>query len=303
MKKRFYLLPALLLLAMSCNDVQDTIDNEVLEHVRIGVADVDLSDLSPMTKAEMIIGGGAISFSWDSDDVVGMFPDHGAQAFFEMSGFVGESVAEFDGGGWALKAASKYAVYYPYDYDSSNPHEIPFVYADQIQTGKDDFSHLEEYQHLATGSQVPENGTCNYQMERAEAIVLFKLTLPMIATYNELTVRVSDGTDIVVATMLDITGEDYVITPYLTSQMFTLQIADVVTDIEGETINFYAMMPPQDLSGKTIIISANTTDGDCCTAEVDGKNMLNNHAYQYVATLTSDMGSLLENFGSKDGNW
>ena len=301
--KQLVLLSAVLLLITSCSHgLQDEEDSGVLNHVTIGVKAMDLSDLPPATKSEIIIDG-TVRFEWSADDVVGMYPDRGAQAYFEMSGFVGEAVAEFDGGGWALKSASRYATYYPYAYEFSDRNAIPFKYSNQIQDGKNNYDHLSDFQHMATGSQVPEGGTCNYQMERAEAIVLFKMTLPVQATYNELTMRISDGTPIVISTTLDISGEQYVITADETTNLFTLGIHNVTTTTENEVVTFYAMLPPQDLSGKTIIFSANTTDGDCCQGEVAGKNMLNNHAYQYVATLTSDMGSLVEKFGSQNGNW
>jgi hypothetical protein len=308
--KQLFFLSAVILLICSCgNGLQD--DDElapaILKHVTIGVKPMDLSDLSPATKSEITITN-TVKFAWSEGDMVGIYPDRGAQAYFEMSDFAGGDQAEFDGGGWALKAAHKYATYFPYEYDFSDPRAIPFRYADQIQNGIDNgsssYEHLNEYQHLASGSEVPNNsGTCNYQLERAEAVVIFKLTLPVATTYNELTLKVSDGTQIVVATTLDISGEQYIIRPAETADMFSLGLTNVVTTMENQEVKFYAMMPPQDLSGKTLIFSANTVDGDCCQAEVAGKNMLNNHAYQYVATLTSDMGSLVEKFGSQTGNW
>lgn len=302
MKKLLYL-SAVLLLAFSCNNnMQEELMPGVLNHVTIGVKPMDLSDLPPATKSEITIDG-TVKFAWSEGDVVGMYPNRGAQAYFEMADFAGGDVATFDGGGWALKSASTYATYYPYAYEFSDRNAIPFKYSDQIQDGKNNYDHLSDFQHMATGSQVPESGTCNYQMERAEAIVLFKMTLPVQATYNELTMRISDGTQIVISTTLDISGEDYVINADETTSLFTLGIHNVTTTSENEVVTFYAMMPPQDLSGKTIIFSANTTDGDCCQGEAEGKNMLNNHAYQYVATLTSDMGSLVEKFGSQNGNW
>lgn len=301
--KKLLCLSAVLLLAFSCNNsMQDELMPGVLNHVTIGVKPMDLSDLPPATKSEITIDG-TVKFAWSEGDVVGMYPNRGAQAYFEMADFAGGDVATFDGGGWALKSASTYATYYPYAYEFTNRNAIPFTYSNQLQHGKNNYDHLSDYQHMATGSQVPVEGACNYQMERAEAVVIFKMTLPVPATYDELTLRVADGTPIVVKTTLDISGEEYVISPEETASIFSLAISNVTTTTENEVVTFYAMMPPQDLSGKTLIFSVNTTDGDCCQGEVAGKNMLNNHAYQYVATLTSDMGSLVEKFGSQNGNW
>ena len=273
-----------------------------LEHVSLGVKDVDISDLPPQTKSEITISN-VVSFAWSASDIVGMFPNRGAQAYFEMNNHVGETVAEFDGGGWALKTASEYAVYYPYDYDHRYKNDIPFNYRGQAQHGRNNYSHLSSWQYLAQGMQQPVSGACNYSMERIEAIVIFKLTVPDIINCDKLCFRIADGHKVVVSTRLDISGSTYNITADEQANQFTLDLEGVSTTESGETLYFYAMMPPQDLSGKTVIISLHTTDGDNYLAAVNGKNMLNNHAYQYAATLSSDYASLMEQFGIEDGFW
>ena len=113
---------------MACTAVSEDLETgSTLNHVSIGVKDVDLSDLSPQTRSEIEITN-TVTFAWSETDVVGMFPDKGAQAFFEMAGQDGETVAEFDGGGWALKSANEYAVYFPYSYDNKNKEAILFDY-------------------------------------------------------------------------------------------------------------------------------------------------------------------------------
>ena len=273
-----------------------------LEHVSLGVKDVDISDLPPQTKSEITISN-VVSFAWSSSDIVGMFPNRGAQAYFEMSNHVGETIAEFDGGGWALKTASEYAVYFPYDYDHRYKNDIPFNYLGQVQHGRNDYSHLSSWQYLAQGMQQPVSGACNYSMERIEAIVIFKLTVPDIINCDKLCFRLADGHKVVVSTRLDISGATYNITSDEQVNQFTLDLEGVSTTESGETLYFYAMLPPQDLSGRTVIISLHTTDGDNYLAAVNGKNMLNNHAYQYAATLTSDYASFMEQFGIEDGFW
>ncbi len=291
---------------MACSRSQDVWEEDqmpaVLKHVSLGVKEADVSDLSPATKSEISIDG-VVTFAWSAKDVVGMFPNKGAQAYFEMSDHSGETVAEFDGGGWALKSASEYAVYFPYDYEHRYKNNIPFSYYGQVQHGKNNYSHLADWQFMAQGMQHPEGGACNYSMERIEAIVIFKLVVPDIINCDKLTFRLADGHKVVVSTRLDISGSSYSITANEQVNQFTLDLEGVSTAMGGETLYFYAMMPPQDLSGRTAIISLHTTDGDNYLAAVDGKNMLNNHAYQYAATLTSDYASFMEKFGLEDGFW
>ena len=294
---------------MACSrsgDMIDTPDEDqmpaVLNHVSLGVKDADVSDIFPATKSEISITN-VVSFAWSSTDIVGMFPNRGAQAYFEMADHDGETVAEFDGGGWALKSASEYAVYFPYDYDHRDRNNILFSYRGQRQHGRNDYAHLADWQFMAQGMQHPEGGACNYSMERIEAIVIFKLTIPDIIDCDKLTFRLADGHQVVVSTRLDISGSTYSINSDEQTNQFTLDLEGVSTTASGETLYFYAMMPPQDLSGHTAIISLHTTEGDNYLAAVDGKNMLNNHAYQYAATLTSDYASFMEKYGIEDGLW
>ena len=306
MKLKFLILTGLLI-PLSCMrvdvDSQPELESGVLNHVSLGVKDLDLSDLSPATRTEIEIISGKVKFTWSSTDVVGMFPDRGAQAFFEMSGHENEPVAEFDGGGWALKSASEYAVYYPYDYDHRDCSSIPFNYLGQKQRGKGDYSHLADGQFLAQGMKRPEGGACNYSMEHIEAIVWFHLTFPDIVSCDKLTVRTADGKPIVVGTTLDISETNYVINSSVEVSQFSLEVEDVSTTVEGETVDFYAMMPPQELKNHTIIISVHTTEGDNLLAAVEGKDMVPNKAYKFEATLTCDYASFMERFGLEDGFW
>ena len=275
----------------------------VLNHVSIGVSEMDMSSFAAETKADIEISEELVSFAWSEDDVVGMFPDRGAQAYFEMAKHVGQATAEFDGGGWALKTASKYAVYYPYSYDHRERTAIPLHYKGQKQSGNGNYNHLKAFQHLATGAAEPVNGSCNYSMDRAEAIVRFRLKLPRIAVYEKLSIKLADGSKIVVSTNLDVSGETYQITPTDYVSKFEVSLENVSTTQENQVVDFYLMLPPQNFVDKKIIISVDTVEGDCCQAEIDGKNMLNNGAYHYEATLTTEFGSSGEDFEGVDGKW
>ena len=300
--RKLLILAASAFCLLSCEIITDT--SGVLNHVSIGVADMDMSNFPVQTKADLEIVEGKFRFTWTSDDIVGMFPNRGAQAYFEMADFEGSNQAEFDGGGWALKSASEYAVYYPYSYDHRERTSIPMHYRGQKQNGKGSFDHLKNFQHLATGASKPVDGECNYSMDRAEAIVRFRVKLPRIAAYNELSIKLSDGTPIVVSSTLDVSGSKYAISSSETVHQYILSLENVSTTVENEEVDFYLALPPQNFTGKKLIISVNTVEGDSCQAEVDGKfDLENNKAYQYSATLTTEFGSSGESFEGIDGNW
>lgn len=255
------------------------------------------------TKADIDFTEQGVWFGWEAQDSVGMFPDKGAQAYFEMAGQVGEQTAEFDGGGWALKTAREYAVYYPYSYDYKNRKKIPLDYQNQKQNGKGNFDHLKAFQHLATGSARPQNGSCDYKMERAEAIVRFRLKLPRIAVYKQLSIKAADGTKIVVSTNLDVSSPTYVITPNLYINKYVVTLENIKTDEENEVVDFYLMLPPQNLINKKLIISVDTVEGDSCMAEIEGKDFQSNSAYHFEATMAADFGSSGESFEGIGGSW
>jgi hypothetical protein len=274
----------------------------VLNYVSIGVGPMDMTEFLADTKADIQIED-KVYFAWEETDVVGMFPDKGAQAYFEMASHAGETTASFDGGGWALKSAREYAVYYPYSYDHKERTAIPMHYHGQKQVGKNNYDHLKRYQHLATGAAKPHNGACNYEMQRAEALVRFRLQMPRIAIYDELSIKVSDGTKIYTSSILDVSEEEYKVIPTLSVDQFFVSLEDVVTSVSGEFVDFYLMLPPQNLSGKKLIISVNTVKGDSCQASIDGKDMKHNTAYHYEAILTTEFGSSGEPFEGIDGSW
>ena len=293
-------LAVLMLLSASCEIVSGP---AVLNHVAIGVSPMNLSDFPVATKADIEITKDFVRFAWGEDDIVGMFPDRGAQAYFEMASHAGSDVAEFDGGGWALKSASKYATYYPYSYDHRDRTDIPLKYHGQKQIGKGNYDHLKHFQHLAAGAQRPMNGSCNYKMDRTEAIVRFRLKLPRVAVYEKLTIKTSDGTKLIISTKLDVSGDHYAIFPDQEVDRYVVTLENVKTDSENEVVDFYLMMPPQNLIEKKLIVSVDTVEGDSCVAEIDGKDMVNNYAYHYEATMTTDFGSSNENFEGIGGSW
>ena len=301
--KKLFVISMIAVAVMSAASCEMITNPNVLNHVAIGVSPMNLSNFPAMTKADLEITDQLVHFAWDQNDVVGMFPDRGAQAYFEMTDHAGKDVAEFDGGGWALKNASKYAVYYPYSYDHRERTSIPFHYGGQKQNGKGNYEHLKAFQHLATGAATPQNGACNYKMDRAEAIVRFRLSLPRVAVYKQLTVKTDDGTPMVVSTTLDVSEEQYSINADETVDKVILELENVVTSVQGEVVDFYLMIPPQSLGTKKLIISVDTVEGDSCMAVVDGMDMANNYAYQYSAVLTTDFGSRHESFEGVDGTW
>lgn len=260
------------------------------------------------TKSSFIFdGSGQFEFQWNVTDTVGIFPNAGSQAYFCMSSFAGSSNALFEGGGWALKGdgAHSYAAYAPYKFENQNLGKVPFNYRGQSYNGSNPYDNVAKYQYLGCALQTPSNGALNYVFERLECFVWFQFTLPngYAKEFESLTFKLKDGSPIAVGTEVNFTGATTEINPVIYQNSFTLPMSNVQTTVVNNVINVYMMLPPQDFTGKKIMVAVRTTDGDTCRGEIEGKNCRKNKGRQYTATLTSDFGSLVEGFDGKPGQW
>ena len=129
--------PLLALVAMvACTELEvseeanDSINNGILQELSITGKDFQFEEV---TRSSVTIGESGASFTWDEDDVIGIFPDKGDQVSFAMDEGAGTQTATFSGGGWALKSSAKYAAYYPHVYENRDMTKIPVSYVGQTQ--------------------------------------------------------------------------------------------------------------------------------------------------------------------------
>ena len=114
--KRIIISLSLLSLIFSCAEkvVPEVQKPELVEQgeyqsVTMVIPQISFDDEEPMTKINLDLG--SMKYLWAEKDSVGIFPDLGSQIYFSMAEGVGQSVATFDGGGWALMSGSSYYSY------------------------------------------------------------------------------------------------------------------------------------------------------------------------------------------------
>jgi len=143
----------------ACNDdLVDETNNPVagqeVEHITVSLPNMNFVSFDDAeTRAELNYNSETqkFNFAWSFGDVMGVFPNEGAQVDFPIKEeFVGKNSAEFDGGGWALKTGYTYAVYFPYDYYNRDKTAIPMNYMGQTQKKANDFSHLKDFNFFAS---------------------------------------------------------------------------------------------------------------------------------------------------------
>ena len=111
------------------------------------------------------IGHEGANFEWAENDTIGIFPNHGYQLAFPMTGGAGTQTAEFDGGDWALKPSSQYMAYYPFEYNNRSNKSVSATYVRQLQKGNDNTDHLGAFDYMAASATTPKEGSVSFDFK------------------------------------------------------------------------------------------------------------------------------------------
>ena len=280
MKNRaFSLLASIVLLSFaSCSDEMQELAGEQSQAMKQIVMTTE--DFQPEAGSRTVyqIADGAVKCTWAANDTVGVFPDEGAQAYFPMASGTGTKNASFDGKGWALKDGRTYGAYYPCIgkfYLDRNA--VPVSYAGQTQVGNASMEHLGAYDYMVATPTAPEFGSAQFMFKHISALVQLKLTIPQPATLTSVKL-VTDTKAFAVEGTMDIMADAPSITPVTTSTEVVLSLQNVATTKENEVVTFYFMLPPADLSGKTLKAVLASNKGNV-EVELESKNFKAGTAY------------------------
>ena len=236
----------------------------------------------------------AVECTWAANDTVGIFPDKGAQAYFPMASGAGTKNAAFDGEGWALKDGRTYGAYYPFiGTFYLDRHAVPVSYAGQTQVGNATTTHLGAYDFMVAAPATSVSGAAQFTFKHLSALAQLKLTVPEPTTFNSVKL-VADTEAFALKGEVDIMADSAFITPVTTSKEITVDLQDVATTEENQTVTFYLMVPPVDLSGqnlKAVIVSDKGTQ----EVALAGKNFKPGKAY----SLSGEFENI--DLGYKDG--
>lgn len=275
---------ALLLAFVSCtNDISEVHSNE-LKQIVMTASDFETENGS---RTNFQITNAGAEFSWAANDTVGIFPNTGAQAYFPMTSGTGTKSAKFDGGGWALKNASTYGSYYPFIADFYlNKHAIPVDYTGQVQTGDASTAHLGACDFMAAAAVSPKNGNVTFVFKHLGALIQLKLTLPQATTLKSVALTAADDV-FSVKGKVDIMASTLGIEPVASANELTLTLKDVATTEANQVVTLYMMIPPTDMSGKTLKAVLRSDKGN---VEVDlaSKNFKAGTAYALSGTVETE---------------
>lgn len=238
------------------------------------------------TRSSVTIGESGASFTWDEDDVIGIFPDKGDQVSFAMEQGAGTQTATFTGGGWALKSSAKYAAYYPHVYENRDLTKIPVSYVGQIQNGNNNTDHIGAYDFMAASVATPSNGAVAFDMQHLGALV--QLTVNVAEPSKLIRVTLDADFDFVQTGTIDLSAETPAINAKSSSKSLRIGLSNIVTTQAFEEVTIYFMMAPIDLTNKTLKAVIEKDNYYYQEIELIGKKFEAGKAYRLAANMVSE---------------
>ena len=288
MKKTFLSFSLLALLAGCANDDIVQSSGDFISNIIITADDVQMAESESYTRTDLTLVSGVLQFAWAAEDVVGIYPNVGDQVSFPMTKGAGTKSANFDGGGWAVKASSTYAAYFPYDAGNTyygRPYTaLPLSYTGQRQTANSSTAHLGDYDYMVATASAPSNGTIAFNFTHINSFLYVQLTTPDAATFTKLTLATDDDLLVEEATVNIATG---VITPTETSESLVLDLNNIAV-AAGSTLYAWMAVAPVNLQNKTLTATLTTADGYSYKTDIDGKTLVAGHAYVLKGTVASE---------------
>ena len=251
------------------------------------------------TRSSVSVSESGVSFLWDEDDVIGIFPDKGDQVSFAMDEGAGTQTATFSGGGWALKSSAKYAAYYPHVYENRDMTAIPVSYLGQTQNGNGNTDHIGAYDFMAARVTTPSNGTVAFDMQHLGALVQLIITVPKPSTLTK--VVLTSSTKFTETGAIDLTTDIPAIASVTQSNTFEINLNNVTTTEANETVTVYFMTAPVDLTNSELTATIQFVDKTIREVEIAGKNLQAGKAYKFAMENTNLYNNYIDEYGINHG--
>lgn len=271
----------LLFLFVSCTPTSDDILlEEEITKVEFMLPD---SSISADSRMNIVVGSG-VKYNWTNTDSIGIFPDDGYQVAFPLKTTGESSSATFTGGGWALKAGSTYAAYYPFEYNNRRSDSIPVSYLGQKQIGNNSTDLADKYNYMyATGDKTGDNAL-TFKMLRLGRFIILKFAVSEPTTLSS--VKLTAPEDVFITQgYFNLWDNPHVIESLQTSNSLTIDLEDVKTTEANEEVTVYFFMPPVNLSGKTLALEVTDENNVKIQYMVAGKDMTDSKAYALTGVI------------------
>ncbi len=239
------------------------------------------------TRTTLTSSESGISFAWDDDETIGIFPiapTTNAQAHQKLdNGSNNGTKSSFDGAGWALLRGNTYAAYYPFQTEEYEDYtKIPIDMTGQTQDGNGSLAHIGAgYDYMYATASVPKNGGVSFDFNHVCSIVKLELTMPVAATWENVTLSSGSSVFITKATMNASTGAIASVTK---SSSVVLSLSNVRTTSANQKLELYMAVLPTTTGDLTI--KARTTENYDYVATFSSINLKAGKSYLRSATLS-----------------
>ena len=256
------------------SEISPNSNGNSVDLISMVVPDIEMDDAA--TRSKLIDDGTGLKFAWQENDAIGIVPMSGNPLRFPINADnAGKSTAIFDGGGWALRTDMKYAAFFPINEKNQGTDikHIAIDYAGQTQ------GNYMKYDFLATGAVKPSDGQVTFNMKRLSAILKISISMPAGSTAHYGTL-IAPEEAFGVKGVLDLSGNEPVYTPEGRTKFINTDLGLEKTSTSAWTYEVYMMVPPTDLSGKTLTFRLTSDAGYAYEATLQGKRFEAGKAYK-----------------------
>lgn len=195
-------------------------------------------------------------FTWAENDTLGIFPSQGDQVSFAMEAGAGTANAVFSGGSWELKKSSTYYAYYPFSrkyFDGqSSKNKIWVNYKGQSQDGNNSTATIGKYDFMNAASTSPEEGRLLFEFSHLGALVQLSVTVPEKMTVKKMALA-TENEEFLIEGYYNLEDEIPAYVAERKSKVLSLAMKNVECEANA-TVTGYLMVPPTDLTGKTLTV-------------------------------------------------
>jgi hypothetical protein len=258
---------------MPQSEISPIADGNSVAIISMVVPDIEMD---ATTRSKLIDDGSQLKFEWKENDAIGVVPLSGHPLLFPIHAEnAGKNTALFDGGGWALRTDMKYAAFFPINEKNQGTDikHIVIDYAGQTQ------GNYMNYDFLATGAVKPSDGQVTFNMKRISAILKISISMPAGSTAHYGTLIAPEEV-FGVKGVLDLSGNEPVYTPEGRTKFINTDLGLEKTSTSAWTYEVYMMVPPTDLSGKTLTFRLTSDAGYAYEATLQGKKFEAGKAYK-----------------------
>lgn len=225
---------------------------------------------------------GGMSFEWNTQDAAALFSTSGTMMKVSVAG-VEDSDKHWCNvtcNGWAFASNVIYYGFYSYSVYhmlAQSPYTaLPVTYANQTQSANDNTEHLSAVDYM-TAQAASTNDALSISYTHLGSIMRIAAYVPEEKTFSSLTLTARDNTAWF-AEEATINATNNTITPTKTTTTATLSLNNI-TVASGDSLITYLMLPPTDLTGRSLLMTLSATDGTALQTYLDGTNMLAGKVY------------------------